>query len=98
MLLRIQHSYPNATILMVLPYFCTYTHTSGGDIATPYDQKQWCDAAIDVCGYLGVEYLDLRTIINLYDVSTLLFDGLHPKAIGMSAIAKAVIHKLDSML
>lgn len=98
MLLRIQHTYPNATILMLLPYFCTYTHTSSGDIATPYDQNEWSKAAIDVCKYLGVEYLDLRTIINLYDVSSLLFDGLHPKANGMEAIAKAVIHKLNNML
>ena len=98
MLLQIQHSYPNATILMLLPYFCTYTHTSSGDIATPYDQDEWSKAAINVCKYLGVEYLDLRTIINLYDVSSLLFDGLHPKANGMEAIAKAVIHKLNNML
>lgn len=98
MLLRIQHTYPNATILMLLPYFCTSTHTSSGDIASPYDQNEWSKAAIDVCKYLGVEYLDLRTIINLYDVSSLLFDGLHPKANGMAAIAKAVIHKLNNML
>ena len=98
MLLRIQHTYPNATILMLLPYFCTYTHTSSGDRATPYDQNVWSEAAIDVCNYLGVEYLDLRTIINLYDVSSLLFDGLHPKANGMTAIANAVIHKLNTML
>lgn len=98
MLLRIQHTYPNATILMILPYFCTYTHTSSGDRATPYDQNEWSKAAIDVCKYLGVEYLDLRSIINLYDVSALLFDGLHPKANGMAAIANAVIHKLNSML
>lgn len=98
MLLRIQHTYPNATILMLLPYFCTYTHTSSGDRATPYDQDVWCNAAIDVCKFLGVDYLDLRTIINLYDVSSLLFDGLHPKANGMVAIAKAVIHKLNNML
>lgn len=98
MLLRIQHSYPNATILMLLPYFCTYSHTSSGDRATPYEQDVWCNAAIDVCKYLGVEYLDLRTIINLYDVSSLLFDHLHPKANGMTAIAKAVIHKLNDML
>lgn len=45
-----------------------------------------------------IEYLDLRSIINLYDVSSLLFDGLHPKANGMTAIAKAVIHKLNDML
>lgn len=98
MILRIQHKYPNATILMILPYYCTSTHTASGDIATPFDQYEWSDAAIDVCKYLGVEYLDLRKIINLYDVSTLLFDGLHPKANGMAAIAKAVIHKLNSML
>lgn len=98
MLLRIQHTYPNAIILMILPYFCTYTHTSSGDRATPYDQNEWSNAAIDVCKYLGVEYLDLRSIINLYDVSSLLFDDLHPKANGMEAIAKAVIHKLNNML
>ena len=98
MLLRIQHEYPNATILMVLPYFCTYTHTSSGDRATPYDQNEWSKAAIDVCKYLGVEYIDLRSIINMYDVSSLLFDGLHPKSNGMEAIAKAVIHKLNNML
>jgi len=83
---------------MVLPYFCTYNHTSSGDIATPSDQNEWSNAAIDVCKFLGVDYLDLRTVINMYDVSSLLFDGLHPKANGMAMIAKAVIHKLNSML
>ena len=97
MILRIQHAYPNATILMILPYFCTYTHTSQGDRSTPYDQNEWSKAAIAVCDYLGVEYLDLRKIINLYDVSALLFDGLHPNSTGMEAIAKAVIHKLEMM-
>ena len=97
MLLRIQHAYPNATILMILPYFCTYNHTSEGDLATPYDQNEWSKAAMAVCNYLGVEFLDLRKIINMYDVSSLLFDGLHPNANGMEAIAKAVIHKLNMM-
>jgi len=98
MLLRIQHTYPNATILMLLPFFCTSTHTSATDVATPYDQNTWSNVAIDVCKYLGVEYLDLRKIINLYDVSSLLFDGLHPNANGMKAIANAVVHKLNDML
>lgn len=41
---------------------------------------------------------ETKKIMNMYDVQTLLFDDLHPNATGMEAIARAVMHKLDTML
>lgn len=99
MLLRIRDSYPNATLLFVLPYCCTYTHRSSDDIATPYDEKVFHDVAKNVCEYLGVQYIDLRPVINLNNFRSLLTsDLLHPNSAGMQAIANAVIHKLSKML
>lgn len=90
MLLRLQYLYPKAKLLYILPYYCTNAYAS-----TPYTLKQFNDAAIEVCDYLGVEYVDLRKTINIYDINTFLAsDKLHPNAIGMDAIAESVIKKI----
>ncbi|MBR2732141.1 MAG: hypothetical protein IKD72_09190 [Clostridia bacterium] len=92
MLLRVQHSYPTAQILCILPYYCTAIHND----VTPYDVDLFDTAYITVCNYLGVDYVDLRKVINLYDISRLTFDNLHPTAAGMLAIANEVVYKLYS--
>ena len=95
MVLRLQFSYPEAQIIALVPYFCTANSSEG---STPYTVKQFDDALFEVYDYLGVDYLDLRKIVNIYDAQTLLGDELHPNANGMKLIAEAVIHKIETII
>ena len=94
LILRLQYTYPEAQLLFVLPYYCTNNYQS----TTPYTVKQYNDVLIDCCDYLGVPYVDLRKIINVYDISNYLDDTIHPDKAGMLMIAKAVIKKLDEIV
>ena len=96
LLLRIQHSYPNALVVCLLPYFVTSKSTYD---STPIDVKTHNDAMKDVCEYLGVYYIDLRKTVNIYDRNLLnSSDILHPNAAGMTMIAKTVIHELQKIV
>lgn len=93
MVLRIQHEYPDAKILALLPYYVTDNYGT-----TPYTVKLFDDALAEVYDYLGVDYLDLRKIVNIYDIQSALGDALHPNKAGMKMIANAVISKLKDIL
>ena len=93
MVLRLQHAYPNAQIVALIPYFVNQNYGN----STPYTVKQFDDALIECYDYLGVDYIDLRKIVNVYDIASLLGDNLHPNANGMKLIASAVIQKIGNV-
>ena len=94
MLLKLQHYYPTAKLLYILPYYYTDCETCN---STPYTLKKFNDAAIEVCDCLGVDYVDLRKIINNSNIDTHLSEDNFPNSTGMNAIAKCVINKLKSL-
>ncbi len=96
MFIKIQHLYPSAKIICILPYYCTFRTSY---TTTPIDVKIHNDALIDVCDYLGIEYIDLRKIVNVYDTNLLAggSDILHPNATGMKMIADMIIKKIYTM-
>ena len=85
-ILRMQYYYPNAEIVAMLP-----TYTSSYYTKAELDQYNSVFGAI--CEHYGVTYVDLRdcgiTTANLPD-------GIHPDAIGMDYITKAVISILQN--
>jgi len=85
-ILRMQYYYPNAEIVAMLP-----TYTSSYYTKAELDQYNSVFGAI--CEHYGVTYVDLRdcgiTTANLPD-------GIHPDAIGMDYITKAVINILQN--
>lgn len=93
LILRLRYYYPNAQILYILPYFVTKRYRT-----TPYTQKQFHDAAIEVCDYLGIDYIDLRKVVNVCNISALVGDDLHPNSEGMEIIAKSIIKKLEYII
>lgn len=61
-----------------------------------YTLSEMCDALIDTCKTLGVQYIDSRTEspINVYNIDTLLADELHPSDIGNLMIARNYADKI----
>ena len=83
-LLRLQHYYPDAEIVAMLPTY-TISYYSNEKLA----QANAVMAAI--CEHYGVTYVDLRDCgITIADLP----DGIHPDATGMDYITDAVLESL----
>ena len=86
---RMQHYYPNAQIVAILPGPNDET-----DLADVYANrvKTYNTQFKKICNHYGVPYVDLSTLdVELHT------DGIHPTAAGMKVIANAVTTKLESI-
>ena len=83
-LLRLQHFYPEATIIALLP---TYTNGYYSDAKLAEGNA----VLAEICEHYGVTYVDLRDCgISTADLP----DNIHPNAKGMDFITEAVLEAL----
>lgn len=91
-IMRLQHYYPDAKIIVLLP---TYT-TSYYNMA---NLDAYNEIIKEVCDYFGVDYIDLRRCgINYANVGTTLGDGTHPTVKGFAMMENYIRAKLFSLI
>ena len=84
MIIRLQKAYPDSTIIVMLPDFTNYHTAADGDT--------YNDMIITICNYFGIQYIDNRKCgINMYNISTMFGDNVHPNAKGMYLLSQALI-------
>lgn len=89
-IMRLQHYYPDAKIVVLLP---TYTAT----YYTLASLDAYNEVIKEICDYFGVMVLDLRQSgINFQNKGYTLGDGIHPTALGMDLIYRYIKEKLLS--
>lgn len=90
-IMRLQHYYPNAKLIVLLP-----TYTTGYYTLARLDSYN--EVVKEICDYFGVPVLDLRQCgINWANVGTTLGDGIHPVASGMDLMCRYIRQRLLSM-
>lgn len=90
-IMRLQHYYPNAKILVMLPMYCTTYYTYG-------NLDKYNEVIKEICDYFGVEYIDFRRCgVNSQNLGTTLGDGIHPTVEGFHLMGRYLFNKLMSM-
>lgn len=90
-ILRIQHFYPDAELVMILPAYSNGSYSDANLDKYNYIMKT-------ICKYLHVSYIDLRECgITSENVSEMLGDRVHPNKKGMKLIKEYVKSKLPEV-
>jgi len=90
-IMRLQHYYPFAKIVVLLPMYCA-TYYEMGNLDKYNEQIK------AVCDYFGVEYIDFRRCgINFQNLDTMLGDGIHPTVKGFNEMYNYLRNQLLSM-
>lgn len=88
MIMRLQHYYPKAKIVALLPTFVTSWYTNDKLSKMDYNIQQ-------ILEYFGVICVDVRKCITNANKTIYLKDGLHPNYAGMTLIADYVIAQMS---
>lgn len=84
MLIRLQTSYPNSRIFVLLP-----NYTNG--YYPPERADAYCEVIKESCDYFGVKWVDIRASgITMFNKSSYLPDGIHYNSNGMKMIEKNI--------
>lgn len=90
MLIRLQKTYPNAIIIVMLPNYSSNYYT-------PTDADAYIEIVKEACDYFGVLYVDSRTSgITIFNRASYLPDGVHYNSAGMErlyTVAKNAIER-----
>lgn len=90
MLSAVQHYYPNARVLYVMPNFAASNYT-------PADADQYIEAIRVVCDYFGIPTVDARRAgVNLFNMSSYYGDGLHYNSAGMQLLFEECRRAIDN--
>ena len=81
MLIRLQKSYPNSRIIVLLPNYTTTYYT-------PDKADQYCEVIKEACDYFGIQWFDMRTFgVTMFNKGNYLPDGIHYNTAGMKLMA-----------
>jgi len=87
--MRIQHTYPKAKLVCLLPAFSKGHYTQSS-------LNAYCIEMVEICDYFGVEYIDLRKCgINYGNMSLYMNDGIHPNEKGMQMFKEYIKAQLQ---
>lgn len=87
--MRIQHTYPKAKLVCLLPTFTKTAYTQA-------NLNAYCIEMVEICDYFGVEYIDLRKCgINYGNMSLYMNDGIHPNEKGMQMFKEYIKAQLQ---
>ena len=90
-IMRLQHYYPFAKIVVLLPMYCSTYYNMG-------NLDKYNEVIKEVCDYFGVEYIDFRRCgVNSQNLTTMLGDGIHPRVKGFNEMYKYLKNQLLSM-
>lgn len=79
----VQHYYPNAKVLYVMPNFAASNYT-------PERADRYIEAIKVVCDWFGVPTVDARQAgVNLFNIGQYMNDGLHYNSAGMQMLFEA---------
>ena len=94
---RLQAEHPNAKIIWLTPSFIDNTGVYNGRVNCTIERtNDICNAIIEVCGMMGVEFIDMRKVgLTLFNFDALTIDHLHWDYDFTKIIAEKIYQKLN---
>lgn len=93
---RLQTEHPNAKIIWLTPSFIDNTGVYNGRVNCTIERiNDICNAIIEICGMMGVEFIDTRKVgLTLFNFDALTIDHLHWDYDFAKIIAEKIYQKL----